>query len=103
MVRDEINAIHNSWIILQQPPHPSFGIPASYRSLLAAIDQGWQVEEPVEVMPTTQEDIWTYCFLLQNPISGQSYRIFLPATLEMERFIERNRFQVIEGRYFENL
>lgn len=60
MVLDEMNAMYNPWNNLQQPHHPSGRITASLRSLLAGIDQGWQVKEPVEVIPTTQKDAWIY-------------------------------------------
>lgn len=103
MVLDEMNALYNPWIILQQPSHASIGITASFRSLLAAIDQGWQVEEPVQAMPTIRKDTWTYCFVLRHPIFAQTCRLYAPMTPQMERYVERNHYQVIEGSFIENL
>lgn len=100
MVLDEMNAIHNPWINLQQPSHTSIGITASLRLILGAIDQGWELEEPVEAMTTTREDVWIYCFVLSDPESSQSCRLYTAATFEMEQFIERNQFQVIENSFF---
>lgn len=103
MVLDEMNAIYNPWIVLQQPTHTSLGINASFRSLLAAIDQGWQVEEPVQVMSTIRDGTWTYCFRLKHPTFAQTFRLFTHSTSEMDQFIERNHYQVVQGGFLENV
>lgn len=103
MVLDDKKIIHNSWIILQQPTHASIGQTAFYRTILAVIDKGWRVEEPVEVIPTAREDFWIYCFVLRHTFTGQTFRLYTPATPEMEQFIARNHYQVIEGSYIEFL
>jgi len=41
---EEMAFFNNPWDYLQQPAHPGQGINAAYRTLLSAIDQGWQVE-----------------------------------------------------------
>lgn len=96
---EEMQAIYNPWIVLQQPAHASSGTNASFRSLLGAIDQGWQVMEPVTVLPGAFTDLWTYRFDLTHLNCGQFYRIFVPDVEEVERFIEQNHFQVIEGAW----
>lgn len=103
MVLDEMNAIHNPWNSLQQPSHASSGITASLRSLLAGIDLGWQVEEPVTVMPTEREDAWIYCFVLTHPVLEQTFQLYAPATLEIVRLVEQNQYQVIEGAFIGNV
>jgi hypothetical protein len=100
---DDRNANHNPWTILQQPPHASSGISAAFRILLAAVDHGWLVEEPVTVLPTNRGDTWIYCFQLRHPALEQRQRLFTPATPELERYVERNHYQVIEGSLFDNL
>lgn len=100
MVLEELNTIYNPWSFLQQPSHASSGINPSFRSLLAAIDQGWQVENPVQVLPMIQMDAWTYYFVLFHPAREQTCWMFLPAVPEVERFVEQNHYQVIEGSLF---
>jgi hypothetical protein len=100
MVLEEMNSIYNSWSILQQPPHASSGINASYRSLLAATDQGWQVEEPVQMLPSNHSNAWTYYFVLTHPVIPGICRIHIPALPEVKNYIERNRVQVIEGSFY---
>jgi hypothetical protein len=97
MVLEEMNTIHSPWNILQQPAHPSLGMNASFRTLLAAIDQGWMVEEPVQVMPSVRNLFWIYCFSLTNPKTSQNYCLFVPAVPDVESFVERSNYSVVEG------
>ena len=100
---EEMNTMYNPWNNLQQPLHASSGIPASFRFLLTAIDQGWQVEEPVEVMVATQGNAWIYSFVMTHPISGHACRLYASATQEIERLVEQNHYQVIETSLFESI
>jgi hypothetical protein len=97
MVLEETNTIHSPWNLLQQPAHPSLGMNASFRTLLAAIDQGWMVEEPVQVLPSVRNLFWIYCFSLTNPKTSQNYCLFVPAVPEVESFVEQNNYPVVEG------
>jgi hypothetical protein len=97
---DEMSLYHNPWSFLQQPSHASTGITASFRSLLAAVDQGWRVEEPVQVLPAAQGDAWIYTFALTHPGKTEVCRIYVPAVSEVERFVERNHYQVVEGSFY---
>ncbi len=96
----EMNINYNPWDMLQQQPHASSGINTSFRSLLAAIDQGWLVEEPVQVMPSSRIETWTYYFVLTHPVIKQTCRLFVPATSEVERYVENNQYPVIEGSFY---
>ncbi len=100
MVLEEMNAIYSSWTLLQQPTHPDPGVSASFRALLAAVDQGWQVEEPVQVMPSARSETWTYYFVLIHPALGQTCRLLVPALPEVERYVEQKPYSVIEGSYY---
>ncbi len=100
MVLDEMNAIYNPWSLLQQPVHPGPGANSSFRALLAALDQGWQVIEPVQVLPSAQQESWIYYWVLTHPKNSQTSVLFVPAIQEVERFIEQNHYQVIECSYF---
>jgi hypothetical protein len=97
MPQNEMNLTTNSWGALQQPAHSSRSLHASFRALLAAIDQGWQVNQPVQALPSTRFENWTYHFVLTDPASQGAFRLFVPATPVVQRFIERNNFNVIEG------
>ncbi len=97
---EEMNAMYSPWSVLQQPMHTSIGITASFRSLLAAIDQGWLVEEPVQVLPTARGDNWIYYFVLTHATLSKTCRLFVPAITEVERYVEQNHYQVIEGSYY---
>jgi hypothetical protein len=97
MVLDEMTTMYNPWNMLQQPVHSGYGNVASFGLLLAALDQGWQVEEPVQVLPAAGSDSWTYYFVLTHPTLLQACPLFVPSVLEVDRFIERNDYQVIEA------
>lgn len=100
MVMDEMTTMYNPWNMLQQPQHASSGVHASFRALLAAMDQGWQVEEPVQTLPAALADGWTFYFVLTHPVSAERCWLFIPALPEVERYVERNHFQVIEGSHY---
>lgn len=100
MLIDELTALYNPWNMLQQPRHASSGAHATFRALLAAIDQGWQVVEPVQVLPIIQADAWTYYFVLTHSASAEIYRLLIPALPEVERYVDQNRYQVIESNFY---
>jgi len=52
-MHEEMTLYHNPWNVLQQPYHPSSGIHPALRSLLAAIDQGWKIEKPAQILQST--------------------------------------------------
>ncbi|GEM_PF-1834799 len=99
MLLEEMNAMYGPIGMFHYSTQPKQYVAASFQSLLDAIDQGWQVEEPVWVMPTAREDIWMYFIVLKRPVQSQSRRIFIPALPEVERYMERNHYQAIEGRF----
>jgi hypothetical protein len=79
---------------------PDIGMYSSFHTLLAAIDLGWKIAEPVQVLPSFRNDIWTYYFVITPPVLKQSYRLFVPAGPEVEHFVEQGEYQVIEGSYY---
>jgi hypothetical protein len=100
---EETNVVHIFRLNLQQSSYASIGITAPLRILLAALNQGWQVEEPVEVMSTVCHDLWIYCFVIRYSPLIPLQRLYIPASQEVERFVEQSRYQVIEGSYIESL
>jgi hypothetical protein len=97
------NAFHISLLAVNQlelTGQNEYRMNPSFRALLAAINQGWQVEEPVHVLPSVRTQTWIYYFTLTNKVFDQSSQVFVPAVPEVERFVERNQFQVIEGSFY---
>lgn len=91
---EEMNAFYNPWSILQQPYHPSSGVNPAYRLLLAALDQGWLVQQPVQILPINHMDAQTYRFILTHPITSQETVINVPAIPEVEQMIKFSNFRV---------
>lgn len=100
MILDELIAIYNPWVLFQQPVHPTKGVNASFRTLLAALDEGWRVVEPVQVFSSVQQETWTYFWVLNHPGNAQTSVLFMPVTQDVDDFIEQNHYQVIESRYY---
>lgn len=93
-MQEETVRIHNSWDALQQPAHPGQGMSASFRFLLAAIDQGWQVEQPVRKVPTVPQDAWMYHFVLVQDYSNGIRQLAVPEAPEVEHFLRSNEVRV---------
>lgn len=100
MMLEEISTAYNPWCLLQQPVHPVSGTHPSFRTLLAAIDQGWQVVEPIQVLPSASYETWMYYWTLTHPNHEQNHILLIPVIPEVERLIEQSQYQVIEGSYY---
>jgi hypothetical protein len=80
--------IDNSWDVLQQSNRPIGGLDSSYRLLLAALDVGWQVREPVYLRPRWSEaGPWVYHFILQRLPDDQEHMITVPLGVEVNVLI----------------
>jgi len=97
---DEMNAIHYHWGLPQPPVKKAREMNLSFRALLAAVEQGWQIEEPVQVLPSTTTETWTYYFLLTHPSLSWAKRLFVPALPDVQRYVDQNGLQVIEGMFY---
>lgn len=93
MILEEMSALHNPWCWLQQPAHPFSGLNASFRTLLAAIDQGWEVVEPILKVDGDACDAKAYDFILFNQAIGKTLQIRVIATPEVEDFIGNNGYE----------
>ncbi len=87
MVLEEMSSLYSPWCCLQQPIHPAAGVNVSFRMLLAAVDQGWMVVEPVRVILAEREKEKTFHFTLVQGTTGQLFQILVAATPEVEQFI----------------
>ena len=103
MLLEEMNAFYNPQIIVQEPKlvgYDNHRMKSSFGTLVAALDQGWQVKDPVQVLPSARNESWIYYFILIHPTLGKTCRLFVPAVPDVEHFVERNHYQVIEGSYY---
>jgi hypothetical protein len=83
----------------RQAPEQAGGILGSadehFRVLLAALDLGWRVEEPVYIRPRWGESgNWVYHFILKKEALLQPCLITVRHAPEIERFILQEGWQV---------
>jgi len=88
-MHEEMTLYHNPWNVLQQPYHPSSGIHPALRSLLAAIDQGWKIEKPAQILQSTPASGSSYRFTLTHPSRNQECQILVPLSPEVQQALER--------------
>lgn len=70
-----------------------------YRVLLAALDTGWEVEEPVYLRPRWGETgSWVYHFILKKEEMPQPYLVTVRHSQDVERLILREGWQVEQPR-----
>jgi hypothetical protein len=68
----------------------------AFRSLLAAVDLGWNVEDPVKVFPSCSTGAWIFIVVVSSPEQARTSILYLPAERNVIQFIEQNNYQVIE-------
>ena len=84
-----------SWDVLQQPAHPA-EVEPRYRLLLAALDVGWRIEEPVYLRPRWSEDgPRVYHFILWLDSEAAPRLITVPECPEAERYVRTERLRVV--------
>ncbi|HEX6305150.1 MAG TPA: hypothetical protein VFZ76_13230 [Anaerolineales bacterium] len=72
-------SIDHSGDALQEPNRPVGSLDNGYRLLLAALDVGWRVKEPVYLLPRWSEaGPWVYHFILQRLPNGQEHIVTIP-------------------------
>ncbi len=92
---EEMAFFNNPWDYLQQPAHPGQGINAAYRTLLSAIDQGWQVESITHKASVLRMDVGYYLFVLRCGELDLTRHFMVPAVAEVEDFIHNNGYPVM--------
>ena len=66
-----------------------------YRLLLAALDMGWRIEEPVYLRPRWgDEGQRAYYFILRRADSGEQKLLSVPEGQEVKRFVHDQRLSV---------
>lgn len=94
MVLEEIISVYNPWCCLQQPAHPAAELNVSFRMLLAALDQGWNVVESVRPIPVGHDRRKMIHLTLAHETSGQTHQLLVAATPEVERFLSYNDYAI---------
>lgn len=83
-----------AWNLLQEPARPT--AEPRYQLLMAALDTGWQVEEPVYLRPRWSEDgPRVYHFILRRPTQPTPRLLTVPASAAIEQFVCDEGLQVL--------
>ena len=85
------------WENLQQPAHPS-EIEPQFRALLAALDMGWRIEEPVYLRPRwSEQGPRVYHFILRRALLTPPKLISVPEGPEAGRFVRDEGLRLVMG------
>jgi hypothetical protein len=85
------------WDHLQQPAHPS-PLEPQYRVLLAALDVGWRIEEPVYLRPRWSEaGPRVYHFILRRSRHGAPRLVSVPEGPEVDGLVRREGLKLVIG------
>jgi hypothetical protein len=75
-----------AWNLLQEPARPT--AEPRYQLLMAALDTGWQVEEPVYLRPRwTGDGPRVYHFILRRPAQPTPRLLTVPASVAIDQFV----------------
>ena len=88
-------AADDMWSRLQQPTHPSETEP-NFRQLLAALDQGWHVAEPVYLRSRWGDSgPRTYHFILRPSPLASPRLLTVPAHAAVEQLVHHEGWRVL--------
>jgi hypothetical protein len=91
-------APEDRWENLQQPTHPS-EVEPKFRTLLAAIDKGWRIEEPVYLRPQWSDSgPRVYHFILRRALLAAPRMLSVPQSPEVDRFVRDEALRLVVGR-----
>ncbi len=83
------------WENLQQPAHPS-QIEPQFRSLLAALDMGWRIEEPVYLRPRWSDvGPRVYHFILRRALLAPPRMLSVPESPQVDQFVRGEGLRVV--------
>ena len=86
------------WEHLQQPAHPS-QIEPQFRTLLAALDLGWRIEEPVYLRSRWSEmGPREYHFILRRACLAPPRMLSVPQGPEVDRFVRDEAVRLVVGQ-----
>jgi hypothetical protein len=91
-------APEDRWENLQQPAHPS-QIEPQFRSLLAALDMGWRIEEPVYLRSRWSEvGPRVYHFILRRALLAPPRLLSVPEGPQVDHFVRDEGLRLVVGR-----
>ena len=96
MFADYTSASDDAWNNLQEPARAGRESSAPLLRLLAALDSGWQVEEPVFLRPCwTDSGARVYCFILRRQVQEAPQLLILPVSTAVEQFVRSEGLEVL--------
>jgi hypothetical protein len=85
------------WANLQQPAHPS-EVEPQFRMLLAAIDMGWRIEEPVYLRPRWSDSgRRVYHFILRRALLAPPKMLSMPEGPDVNRYVRDEALRLVVG------
>ena len=95
MAELDTNKIDGLWVILDEPGSLFSSSDESYRMLLAALDLGWQVEEPVYLRPRWNESSrWVFHFILKQKPMDPPRLLTTSQSPDIERLVTEEGWRV---------
>jgi hypothetical protein len=89
-------ASDDAWNNLQEPARSTQEPSAALLRLLAALDTGWQVEEPIYLRSRwTDGGLRIYCFILHRQPQEAPRLLTVPVSPAVERFVSNEGLQVL--------
>jgi len=83
-----------AWNLLQEPARPT--AEPRYQLLMAALDTGWQVEEPVYLRPQWSDDgPRVYHFILRRAAQPTPRLLTVPASRAIDQFVRDEGLRVL--------
>ena len=96
MLAESVSSNEEAWSQLQEPARPSSEPSVSLLRLLAALDTGWQVEEPIYLRPRWSEgNARVFCFILHRAKGETPHLLTLPDTTAVEQFVRNEGLRVM--------
>lgn len=96
MTAEPVPADEETWSQLQEPARHSSHPSMPLLRLLAALDTGWLVEEPVYLRSRWSDDgARVYCFILHRSRQESPHLITMPATAAVEQFVHNEGLRVV--------
>jgi hypothetical protein len=85
----------HTWDLLQEPARPA-RLSATYLLLLAALDQGWRIEGPVqESIHSNPSEMHFFYFILRRQSNRNTKTLMLPENSHVRQFIQDEALQVV--------
>jgi len=89
-------ASDDAWNNLQEPARAGRETTAPLLRLLAALDSGWQVEEPIYLRSRwTDGGARVYCFILRRQPQEPPRLLTVPASTAVEQFVRSEGLKVL--------